>query len=130
MGLLTLPVLIPLLAAAYLQPSGVLWSAIVVERPENSSHFLDILIQNTVLYIILYGAAHILFYVEPQRNLFKPFKFNSAYPPAQLVRAEALRSLRGVCVASCWEWLVYRAYAAGSLPWGAPLGAWLGPGPG
>ena len=52
-------------------------------------------------------------YVEPQRNLFKPFKLNKQYPKNSLIVKEILRSARSVFIASTYECFVNYLFVNG-----------------
>ena len=50
-------------------------------------------------------------YVEPQRNLFKPFKLNKQYPKSSLVAKELARSARSVFIACVYECFINYLFA-------------------
>lgn len=65
--------------------------------------FEHVVIENYLIFFILYGFVHLLCYVEPQRSWVVPFKFNPSYPPMKLVIKEFMMSFRGVFVCCCYE---------------------------
>ena len=75
-----------------------------------------ILFENFLLWSVLYTIAHLLLYVEPQRKLFAPFKFNPKYPPTKLVLKEIFRSARGVLICSLQMHGIYTLHDRGALP--------------
>lgn len=76
----------------------------------------NLLIKNMSIWFLVYTFAHILTHVEPQRNLFKPFKFNPNYPPLSLVIMEMARSARGVLIATFYEFVINDQHAKNNLP--------------
>ena len=90
------------------------WKYIVGDG--SNQEFKDILMKNLLVWSVLYTTVHILTYVEPQRNLFKPFKFNPNYPPSSLIMMEIARSIRGVLIASFLEIFVENMYVKKMLP--------------
>ena len=90
------------------------WKHIVGDG--SNQEFKDILMKNLLVWSVLYTTVHILTYVEPQRNLFKPFKFNPNYPPSSLIMMEIARSIRGVLIASFLEFFVENMYVKEMLP--------------
>ena len=76
----------------------------------------DIFIKNFLVWSLLYTTAHILTHVEPQRRIFKPFKFNPNYPPSSLIIREIVRSVRGVFIASMFEVTIEKMYANKIMP--------------
>ena len=92
-----------------------LWSYVVGDgKPETLK---ELLTKNLSTWFILYTVAHILTHVEPQRRLFKPFKFNPNYPPLSLVGKEIFRSARGVIIATIFESIINNQHARSNLPW-------------
>ena len=90
------------------------WEYIVGDG--SNQEFKGILMKNLLVWSVLYTTVHILTYVEPQRNLFKPFKFNPNYPPSSLIMMEIARSIRGVLIASFLEICVENMYVKEMLP--------------
>jgi len=90
-----------------------LWGFMVNDKPQDAS---SILLENYLIWSVLYTTMHILMYVKPQRSLFHPFKLNPNYPSTSLVLREILRSARGVLIISCYEVVVNRLHDQGSLP--------------
>ena len=77
---------------------------------------INIFLKNFSIWFIVYSVAYVLTHVEPQRNLFKPFKFNVNYPNMRLVGMEILRSARGVFITSVYELLVNKYHSSNTLP--------------
>ena len=76
----------------------------------------NLLFKNISIWFSFYTFAHILTHVKPQRNLFKPFKFNPNYPPLSLVAMEMIRSARGVLIATFYEIVVNNQHNRNNLP--------------
>ena len=91
-----------------------LWKHIVRDgMPTNPT---SLLVKNLFVWFFIYSFAHVITHVEPQRRLFKPFKFNPNYPSLSLVAKEMLRSARGVFIATVYEIFVNQQHAKNSLP--------------
>ena len=67
---------------------------------------MSIFLKNFSIWFAIYTFAHILTHVEPQRRLFKPFKFNPNYPSLSLVGMEILRSARAILITSIYEIII------------------------
>lgn len=80
------------------------YSTLVYDKA--TTNWASIFVENYILWSVLYTIAHLLMYVEPQRNLFKPFKLNKQYPKNSLIMKEIFRSARSVCIASAYECLI------------------------
>ncbi len=80
-----------------------------------TTNWKSIFIENYILWLVLYTIAHVLMYVEPQRNLFKPFKLNKQYPKNKLIVKEILRSARSVFIASTYEYFVNYLFVNGHI---------------
>ena len=91
-----------------------LWSWLVGDGQPPT--FSNLLIKNMSVWFFVYTIAHILTHVEPQRRLFKPFKFNPNYPPTSLVAMEFLRSARAILITTTYEFLVSDQHARKNLP--------------
>lgn len=109
MGFVSLSCLGVLLTTSYYtrldKQSGVdLWGWLMVQTPED---WHDILIRNCVLFVALYLPIYYLLYLSPLKSLFHSYKLNKRYPPASMVLKEAIRSTRGVLIASAMETLVH-----------------------
>jgi len=83
------------------------------EAPQEAS---TIIMKNIVIWLVVYTFAHVLTHVEPQRKLFRPFKFNPNYPSISLVRREFIRSVRGVLIGSMYEILINNQHRRNNLP--------------
>jgi sterol desaturase/sphingolipid hydroxylase (fatty acid hydroxylase superfamily) len=79
--------------------------------------FRHVLIENYLIFLILYSFVHLLCYVEPQRALLVPFKFNPKYPPVKLVMKEFMMSFRGVFCCCCYEAGMNYLVATGYKQW-------------
>jgi Delta7-sterol 5-desaturase len=79
-----------------------------------------ILLENYLLWLSLYLLAYFVFYIQPQRNLFKPFKLNPNYPPLRLVGIEFLRSFRGIFICSLEEIFINHLVSHGYYQWHLP----------
>jgi len=90
-----------------------LWGLMVHDSPQTP---YTLLLENLLTWFPLYTLAHLLFYVEPQRSLFHPFKLNPRYPSNSLIRKEMFRSLRGVAICTLYEVVVNSLHQQGSLP--------------
>ena len=91
-----------------------LWYYIIGDG--NPTGFVSLLTKNLCIWFFVYGTCHLMTYVEPQRKLFKPFKFNPNYPPLTLVVKEIFRSARGVFIGTIYERIVHMQHEKGSLP--------------
>ena len=91
-----------------------LWYYIIGDG--NPTGFVSLLTKNLCIWFFVYGTCHLMTYVEPQRKLFKPFKFNPNYPPLTLVMKEIFRSARGVTIGTVYERIVHMQHEKGSLP--------------
>ena len=91
-----------------------LWEYIVGD--DSSREVKEVLMKNFMVWTVLYSTVHLLTHIEPQRNLFKPFKFNPNYPPSSLIFMEIVRSIRGVFIASFLEIFVENLYFKDILP--------------
>ena len=80
-----------------------LWNVIMVTSPQ--LNLLNIIMQNMLLFTILYSFAYILLYVEPGSSLFFPLKFNPKYPKNSLIIREVYRSYRGILICSIMEYI-------------------------
>ena len=90
-----------------------LWRWLIVTEPQSAP---ALLMENLILWAVMYGSAHALLYTEPGRSIVKPIKFNQAYPARALVMREAARCIRGVLIATLYEAVFNRAHATGALP--------------
>ena len=82
-------------------------------KPSTPSYLF---IENFTIWFIFYGVSHFITYVEPQRNLFRPFKFNENYPKPSLILTEIFRSARGLTICTIYEIVVNNLHANQSLP--------------
>ena len=86
-----------------------LYSTLVYDKP--TTEWASIFAENYILWLLLYTVAHVAMYVEPQRNLFKPFKLNKQYPKSSLVAKELARSARSVFIACVYECFINYLFA-------------------
>ena len=90
------------------------WSVLIGDgMPRNAT---SLLMKNFSIWFFVYTIAHIATHLEPQRRLFKPFKFNPNYPSLSLVVMEIMRSARGVFIATLYEIFVNDQHARKNLP--------------
>ena len=68
------------------------------------------------VWFFFYSFMYLLTYDEPQRSLFRPFKFHKNYPDHSLVVKEFLRSVKGVGVAAIYSIIVNKLYFHNVLP--------------
>ena len=93
---------------------GPVWDFLVHDHA--TAAWRSLVVENLTLWFLLFGSAHCLLYLEPQRSFFAPFKFNPAYPPSKLVVREFMRSVRGVLIGTCYEVAINRLFIKGILP--------------
>ena len=86
---------------------------LIKNEPQSAS---SLAFEHYVIWILFYGLAHFVMYVEPQRSLFRPFKLNPNYPPVSLVLKEIFRSVRGVAICTLYAVLVNNLHDSGDLP--------------
>lgn len=90
-----------------------LYEYLVYDKP---SPWAVVLKENYMLWFTLYSIAHLLMYVEPQRNLFRPWKLNKDYPNSSLLFVEFIRSARSVLIASLYEIGLYYLIVEEMIP--------------
>jgi sterol desaturase/sphingolipid hydroxylase (fatty acid hydroxylase superfamily) len=121
MGLVSLPLFISIFMTALAYPKGfVLPGGFEVDIfgflfKTKIMTYDEILWENYLIYLPLYITAQILFYVDPFRGWFKPWKFNTNYPPVSLMTFELIRSARGVLICSCYQIFLHSLMKNGDL---------------
>ena len=90
-----------------------LYEYLVYDKP---SPWRAVVKENYLLWFTLYSVAHLLMYVEPQRNLFRPWKLNKKYPEAKLILREIFRSAMGVMIGSLYEIGLYYLISEKIIP--------------
>ena len=91
-----------------------IWTHVVGSGVPQSGY--SILLKNLSTWFVVYTIAHFLTHVEPQRRLFKPFKFNPNYPSLSLVGMEILRSARAILITSIYEIIIQDQHFKKNLP--------------
>lgn len=117
---LVIPGLVTVFTVGFLyRESGIpfvnynLWSTLIVD----DIPVIHIpLVENLVIWMILYVSSYAVLYVEPFSIYFHQYKLNKAYPSKALVFRELWRSLRGILIGSSLEVLMNVLYRTGNFP--------------
>lgn len=91
-----------------------LWSYIMGDGHPATAKYL--MVENFSIWFFLYSLAYIAAYVDPQRKLLHPFKFNPNYPSLSLVGREIIRSARGVLIVTLYGIFINGQHAKNRLP--------------
>eukprot|EP00658_Telonema_sp_P-2_P006996 TRINITY_DN12617_c0_g1_i5.p1 TRINITY_DN12617_c0_g1~~TRINITY_DN12617_c0_g1_i5.p1 ORF type:complete len:303 (+),score=71.47 TRINITY_DN12617_c0_g1_i5:112-1020(+) len=92
------------------------WAALVDPLPRG---WYALTLENLGIWMLVYGLAYLILFVEPHRTVFSKLKFQPKYPAPSLVAKEILRSIRGVLICTAMEHGLTLAYA--NRPPDAPL---------
>lgn len=102
MGFIIFPALAVVLTVGYTyRDSLTLWGFLIQLEPQKD--LWTILLENYLFWLGTYTLAYLIFYLEPTKTLFMPFKFNNDVPPLSLQVTEFMRSFRGIFIGSIME---------------------------
>ena len=87
--------------------------------------FFKHFIRNFALWFFVFVTAQLLLYSRQCASKFQKFKLNPTYPEIKLMGREALRSIRGVCLASLTEVVILYLYQNGIFPLFRMDGGWF-----